>query len=82
VNGMVQTVERTIDRLTSLVHQGRSSHIGDVVALVILLVIVQPGATGEKLSIIQARLQHLNAVCSQAHSVRLVGLCPCSEYIR
>ncbi|KAL2195993.1 fungal-specific transcription factor domain-containing protein [Corynascus similis CBS 632.67] len=41
-----------------------------------------PGATGEKLSIIQARLQHLSAVCSQAHPVRLVGLCPCSEYIR
>ncbi|KAK4245306.1 hypothetical protein C7999DRAFT_16447 [Corynascus novoguineensis] len=73
---MVQTVERTIDRLTSLIHQGRSSHVGDVVALVILLVIVQPGATGEKLSIIQARLQHLNAVCSQAHPVRLSSPSP------
>ncbi|AEO61471.1 hypothetical protein MYCTH_2311648 [Thermothelomyces thermophilus ATCC 42464] len=66
---MVETVERTIDRLSSLIHQGLSSQVGDIVALLIVLVVVQPGTAREKISIIQAKLERLRTVHSQMYPV-------------
>lgn len=75
---MVETVERTIDRLTKFLHQGQNSQVGDIVALLILLVVVQPGTVSEKISVIQAKLERLRAVHSQLYTMYPVSLpfCP------
>ncbi|KAL2160196.1 hypothetical protein VTH06DRAFT_1852 [Thermothelomyces fergusii] len=69
VRSMVETVERTIDRLTNFLHQGQSSQVGDIVALLILLVIVQPGTLIEKISAVQAKLERLRTIHAQMYSM-------------
>ncbi|KAK4040324.1 hypothetical protein C8A01DRAFT_15766 [Parachaetomium inaequale] len=73
LTAMVQAVERSLETLIGLVYQGQSSHVGDLVALSVVLECVQDGETPEKIPRVEAKLGRIKKVCLQVVHSQPVG---------
>jgi hypothetical protein len=77
---MVQAVERYLEMLIGLVYQGQSEHVGDLVALSVVLECVQGGEAAERIPRVEGKLRRIEEVClqvvhSQPVSNFLFGVC-------